>query len=235
MARVGKRDIECSRALGPCFHADRTAHRAVRQRLVARTGNDMDQRFPSVAVTHGHAERITLPSRTADGCLWADNPSARGGPFVGRLIERLLVASRWVLAPVFLGLCLALVALGIRFLQDVYHLLWHITALAESDMILKILVLIDLAQVASLVVLGLRGRRLPPGRRRRPAKLGWLGKLDAGRPCFWVCSNEWRLLHTAARRRTAATTRRGKDLQDREAPATSETTRNAPSITSNGV
>jgi uncharacterized protein (TIGR00645 family) len=100
-----------------------------------------------------------------------------------RLIERLLFASRWVLAPVFLGLSLALVALGIKFFQEVYHLLWHITVLAESDMILKILALIDLALVASLVVMVMFSgyenfvSRLDVG---DGDKLGWLGKLDAG-------------------------------------------------------
>lgn len=39
-----------------------------------------------------------------------------------KTIERLLFASRWILAPVYLGLSLALVALGIKFFMEL-HLL----------------------------------------------------------------------------------------------------------------
>ena len=35
------------------------------------------------------------------------------------LIERTLFASRWILAPVYLGLSLALLALGIRFFIEI--------------------------------------------------------------------------------------------------------------------
>ena len=40
-----------------------------------------------------------------------------------RAIEKLLFASRWILAPVYLGLSLALVALGIKFFMELFHLL----------------------------------------------------------------------------------------------------------------
>ena len=40
-----------------------------------------------------------------------------------RAIEKLLFASRWIMAPVYLGLSLALVALGIKFFLELYHLL----------------------------------------------------------------------------------------------------------------
>ena len=39
------------------------------------------------------------------------------------LIERTLFASRWILAPVYLGLSLALLALGIRFFIEIAHVL----------------------------------------------------------------------------------------------------------------
>lgn len=37
-----------------------------------------------------------------------------------RTIERLLFASRWLLAPVYLGLSLALIGLGIKFFSETY-------------------------------------------------------------------------------------------------------------------
>ena len=101
-----------------------------------------------------------------------------------RTIEKLLFASRWILAPVYLGLSLALVVLGIKFFQEVYHVLTHIWIMPESDMVLTILALIDMVLVASLVVMVMFSgyenfvSRLDID--DDTEKLGWLGKLDAG-------------------------------------------------------
>ncbi|MCC6171213.1 MAG: YqhA family protein, partial [Gammaproteobacteria bacterium] len=38
-----------------------------------------------------------------------------------KYIERLLFASRWLLAPLYLGLSLALIALGVKFFQEALH------------------------------------------------------------------------------------------------------------------
>lgn len=40
-----------------------------------------------------------------------------------RLIEKLLYSSRWIMAPIYLGLSLLLLALGIKFFQEIFHLL----------------------------------------------------------------------------------------------------------------
>lgn len=100
---------------------------------------------------------------------------------VERVIERLLFASRWLLAPIYLGLSIALLALGIKFFQELWHLLAHIVELAESDMILA---MIDMALVASLVVMVMFSgyenfvSRIDLG--EGEDRLHWLGKLDAG-------------------------------------------------------
>ena len=102
-----------------------------------------------------------------------------------RTIEKTLFASRWLLAPVYLGLSLALVALGIKFFQEVFHVLSHIWTLQEADMVLTILALIDLVLVGSLVVMVMFSgyenfvSRLDVDA-ESAEKLGWLGKLDAG-------------------------------------------------------
>ena len=99
-------------------------------------------------------------------------------------IEKTLFASRWLLAPLYLGLSLALVALGIKFFQEVYHVLSHILVASESDMVLTLLALIDLVLVGSLIVMVMFSgyenfvSRLEVG--EEADKLGWLGKLDAG-------------------------------------------------------
>jgi uncharacterized protein (TIGR00645 family) len=101
-----------------------------------------------------------------------------------RTIEKLLFASRWILAPVYLGLSLALVVLGIKFFQEVYHVLTHIWGMPEADMVLTILALIDMVLVASLVVMvmfsGYENFVSRIDIDDDSEKLGWLGKLDAG-------------------------------------------------------
>jgi uncharacterized protein (TIGR00645 family) len=101
-----------------------------------------------------------------------------------RLIERLLFSSRWLLAPIYLGLSLTLLALGIKFFQELFHLFGQILEMAESDMILVILAMIDLALVASLVVMvmfsGYENFVSRLDVREAGDKLDWLGKLDAG-------------------------------------------------------
>jgi uncharacterized protein (TIGR00645 family) len=100
-----------------------------------------------------------------------------------RWIEKLLFASRWILAPVYLALSLALVALGIKFFQEVFHVLVHIWTMTEADMVLTILALIDMVLVASLVVMVMfSGYENFVSRIEveEADRLGWLGKLDAG-------------------------------------------------------
>ena len=101
-----------------------------------------------------------------------------------RILERLLYASRWLLAPIYLGLALGLLVLGVKFFQEMYHVLSHILDIAESDMVLSILALIDLTLVASLVVMvmfsGYENFVSRIDVREGDDKLDWLGKLDAG-------------------------------------------------------
>jgi len=101
-----------------------------------------------------------------------------------RTIERLLFASRWLLAPVYLGLSLALVALGIKFFQELWHTLSHVLAFGEADVVLSLLALVDLSLVASLIVMvmfsGYENFVSKIDMEGEGDKLGWLGKLDAG-------------------------------------------------------
>ena len=70
-----------------------------------------------------------------------------------RFIERLLYASRWLLAPLYLGLSLALAALCIKFFQEAFHVFEVILELPEDKLVLTVLSLIDLALVSSLIVM----------------------------------------------------------------------------------
>jgi uncharacterized protein (TIGR00645 family) len=103
---------------------------------------------------------------------------------IERAIERMLFASRWLLAPVYLGLSLALFVLGIKFFQELWHSLSHVMVLTEADVVLSLLALVDLSLVASLIVMvmfsGYENFVSKIDMEGEGDKLGWLGKLDAG-------------------------------------------------------
>ncbi len=104
---------------------------------------------------------------------------------IERTIERLLFASRWLLAPIYLGLSLALVRAGHQVLRGADSTaLLHVMDLAESDVVLSLLALVDLALVASLIVMvmfsGYENFVSKIDMEGEGDKLSWLGKLDAG-------------------------------------------------------
>lgn len=68
-------------------------------------------------------------------------------------IERLLYSSRWLLAPIYLGMSLALMALSVKFFQELYHFIPHILEIDESQLILQLLTFIDLTLVGSLTII----------------------------------------------------------------------------------
>ncbi|MFZ1101496.1 MAG: TIGR00645 family protein [Hyphomicrobiaceae bacterium] len=72
---------------------------------------------------------------------------------VEALIERLLTASRWLLAPFFIGLALGLVILLLKFLQELYHLAVTALTVTEAQAILGVLTLVDLALTGALVLI----------------------------------------------------------------------------------
>lgn len=98
-------------------------------------------------------------------------------------VEKLLYRSRWILAPIYLGLSLAVLALGIKFFQEVYHLLIHIVTMGEAEMVLIILSLIDIAMVGGLLVMvmmsGYENFVSQLNVDEGEEKLGWLGTMDS--------------------------------------------------------
>ena len=103
---------------------------------------------------------------------------------IERQAENILYASRWLLAPIYMGLSLGLLMLGVKFFQEALHTLPIIFSLNESDLVLVILSLIDMALVGGLLVMVmLSGYEnfvssidIEPGKE----KLSWLGKMDSG-------------------------------------------------------
>jgi uncharacterized protein (TIGR00645 family) len=103
---------------------------------------------------------------------------------VERIIESALYASRWLLAPIYVGLSLALVAIGIKFFQEIFHILPMVLQTSESDLVLAILSLVDIALVGGLLVMvmlsGYENFVSQIELKEDADKLAWLGKLDAG-------------------------------------------------------
>jgi uncharacterized protein (TIGR00645 family) len=98
-------------------------------------------------------------------------------------IERLLFACRWMLAPLYLGLSLALLALGLKFFQEAFHVIAMVFTVDESDLVLTVLSLIDISLVGSLIVMVMfSGYENFVSRidAKGTETLDWLGKLDAG-------------------------------------------------------
>ena len=101
-----------------------------------------------------------------------------------KTIESLLYASRWVLAPIYLGLSAALFLLGMKFFQEVAHTVPLVLEMTESDLVLLTLSLVDMALVGGLLVMvmfsGYENFVSSIDIEEGKEKLSWLGKLDSG-------------------------------------------------------
>jgi uncharacterized protein (TIGR00645 family) len=72
---------------------------------------------------------------------------------IERVLERFLFASRWLLAPFYVGLVVTLAILMLKALQELLHFVLHAGTATESDVILGVLTLVDLTLTGSLVVI----------------------------------------------------------------------------------
>jgi uncharacterized protein (TIGR00645 family) len=105
------------------------------------------------------------------------------GSKLEEVTEKALFSSRWILAPIFLGLSLALLALGVKFFQEAYHLVAEVLVKEEADLVLKVLALIDISLVGSLIVMVMFSgyeNFVSTIDAKGTDALGWLGKMDSG-------------------------------------------------------
>ena len=95
-----------------------------------------------------------------------------------------MYASRWLLAPIYFGLSIALLLLGIKFFQEAVHTLPLVFSMKEADLILMVLSLVDMALVGGLLVMvmlsGYENFVSQIDIDDSKEKLAWLGKLDSG-------------------------------------------------------
>jgi len=102
---------------------------------------------------------------------------------IERSLERVIYASRWLMAPIYLGLSLALLVLSIKFFQELLHLFPALLSTSEAQMVLTVLSLVDMVLVGGLIVMVMLSSYenfisrldLDEGEDR----LQWLGKMDA--------------------------------------------------------
>ena len=77
----------------------------------------------------------------------------RRSPFLERAIEWVIYTSRWLMAPVYLGLIAALGILIVTFFRELYLQAPQILTMDETDIILLVLTLVDLSLAGNLVLI----------------------------------------------------------------------------------
>ena len=108
-------------------------------------------------------------------------------PALERAIEALIFASRWILAPFFLGLLVAMVVLLFKFMKELLDLVLNIWTTSDYDVVISILTLVDTALIAVLLLIivfsgyeSFVSRINTNDHEDRPA---WMGKVgDGARP-----------------------------------------------------
>jgi len=99
-----------------------------------------------------------------------------------RAFERLLFASRWLMAPFYLGLIVALVALIFVFARDMVDEVSKLAALSETEIIVWVLSLVDLSLAGNLLVMVIFAgyenfvSKMDIG--DHPDRPAWMGKID---------------------------------------------------------
>ena len=68
-------------------------------------------------------------------------------------LEHLIFWSRWLQAPIYVGLILAQVLYCYKFAKEVYHLVMITESSTEMEFLLSVLSLIDIAMVANLITM----------------------------------------------------------------------------------
>jgi uncharacterized protein (TIGR00645 family) len=74
-------------------------------------------------------------------------------PFLERALEWMIYSSRWLMAPVYLGLIAALAILIVTFFRELYIQVPLVLTMDETDIILLVLTLVDLSLAGNLVLI----------------------------------------------------------------------------------
>jgi uncharacterized protein (TIGR00645 family) len=74
-------------------------------------------------------------------------------PTIERRFEQGLFASRWLMAPMYLGLVVALAMMSVIFIKELLYYIPKLLTMTAEDMILAALTLIDLTLAANLLLI----------------------------------------------------------------------------------
>ena len=72
---------------------------------------------------------------------------------IERALEKTIFASRWLLAPFFLGLIVAMAVLLVKFAKELLMLLKGVLGFIQHDSVISILTLVDTALIAVLLLI----------------------------------------------------------------------------------
>jgi hypothetical protein len=72
---------------------------------------------------------------------------------IEKIIEKGLFASRWLMAPFYIGLVGALVVLLFSFMQELWHFITSIPVITQNEVVLGVLSLIDLSLAGNLLLI----------------------------------------------------------------------------------
>lgn len=82
--------------------------------------------------------------------IWLGSPPLK---VLEAVIEWIIFASRWLLAPIYLGLIGALAILLVTFFREIYVEIPHLLTMKTADVILLVLSLVDISLAANLVLI----------------------------------------------------------------------------------
>jgi len=100
---------------------------------------------------------------------------------IERTLERVIFASRWLLAPFYLGLVVTLALLAVKFVQKLTALFPHYLDLDLNTTIVASLKLVDLALTGNLLVIVILGGYesfVSPIRLAAHARPAWMDTID---------------------------------------------------------
>lgn len=97
-------------------------------------------------------------------------------------LEQLLFGSRWLMAPFYLLMIVALGVLLIKFTQELWHIVSHVATMTEADAILGVLSLIDISLAGNLLLMvlfsGYENFVSKMNVKDHEDRPGWMGKVD---------------------------------------------------------
>ena len=103
--------------------------------------------------------------------------------FIENGIEKSIFASRWLLAPVYLVLCISLAFVALKVLQEFLHILPAAWEKDNKDMMMFLLHIVDFALVGNLILMIIFAgyenfvSKITVARNSED-KPGWMGKVD---------------------------------------------------------